>query len=79
MSTEGKPADVVIREDGTTWVRVERYGVAALVNLEEVRRPLFVGRVVVDGPESPSYADLRAGLLASAYVRDPGFRWGGVL
>ncbi|QOP64959.1 hypothetical protein SEA_BRYNNIE_61 [Arthrobacter phage Brynnie] len=78
MSMEGKPADVVIREDGTTLVRVERYGVAVLVNLEELRRPLVVGRVVVDGP-SPSFADLRAGLLASAYVRDPGFRWGGVL
>ncbi|URM87030.1 hypothetical protein SEA_BASILISK_64 [Arthrobacter phage Basilisk] len=51
MGTEdkGKPADVVIREDGTTWVRVERYGVAALVNLEELRRSPVVGRVYV-GP-----------------------------
>lgn len=75
---KGKPADVVIREDGTTWVRVERYGVAVLVNLEELRRPPFVGRVVVGDPGA-SYADLRAGLLASAYVRDPGFRWGGAV
>ncbi|AYN58290.1 hypothetical protein PBI_KEPLER_64 [Arthrobacter phage Kepler] len=31
------PADVVIDPDGTTWVRLEAYGVAVLANMDKLR------------------------------------------
>lgn len=31
--------DIVVDEDGTTWVRLERFGHSVLVNIEELRKP----------------------------------------
>ena len=34
------PADVVIEQDGTTWVRLEAHGVAVLANLDKLRESM---------------------------------------
>lgn len=76
IAPDGKPADLIVEADGTTWLRVERYGVKAWANLEELRRPLVSGRVYIqtggtkpDGPWT---------FLGHA-VRDPGFTFGGAV
>ncbi|ASR83234.1 hypothetical protein FDI29_gp64 [Arthrobacter phage Abidatro] len=75
---DGKPADLIVQGDGTTWLRLGSLGLRAWVNLEELRRP----------PAAPSVRNwrkgglvgdpLRAGYMAAGYVRDPGFTFGGV-
>lgn len=82
VAPDGEPADVVIEEDGTTWLRLEAYGVKVWANLDKLREPVTVPPVSGWRFREPSYADLtlgRAAWMGSAYVRDPGFRFGGVV
>lgn len=83
IAPDGKPADLVIEADGTTWLRLEAYGVKAWANLEELRRPFDVGRVYVGpvGAPVPPVADYmwRAAAVPGMFGRDPGFRFGGVV
>lgn len=76
---DGRPADLIVEEDGTTWLRVEGMGFKCWANLDKMREPVPVPPVKSWTVRPPSSADLRAGLLVSAYVRDPGFRLGGIV
>lgn len=51
IAPDGKPADLVIEEDGTTWLRLEAHGVKAWANLEELRRPFDVGPISFPEPD----------------------------
>ncbi|AYN56880.1 hypothetical protein PBI_ANDREW_68 [Arthrobacter phage Andrew] len=70
--------DIVVDEDGTTWVRLERFGYSALVNLEELRKPptypgggyRFSG-LEPEWPLAPTLDGLRSG------ARGAGFTVGG--
>ncbi|ALY08907.1 hypothetical protein GALAXY_63 [Arthrobacter phage Galaxy] len=76
---DGKPADLIIEEDGTTWLRLGSLGIRAWVNLEELRRPPAAPSVRNWHPRGPSTEELlRAGYMAAG-VRDPGFTFGGVV
>ncbi|WAB09171.1 hypothetical protein SEA_EESA_63 [Arthrobacter phage Eesa] len=78
---DGKPADLIVKEDGTTWLRLAGYGVEAWANLDKLRDPLPVPPVKSWRFE-PSNAYMwssRADWLTSAYVTDPRPMFGGVV
>jgi hypothetical protein len=68
----------VIEEDGTTWLRIEGMGFKCWGNLDKLREPVLVPPVKSWTVRPPDQTELRAGLLVSAYIREPGFTLGGI-
>ncbi|UVK62601.1 hypothetical protein SEA_TAYLORSIPHT_62 [Arthrobacter phage TaylorSipht] len=77
---DGKPADLIVQRDGTTWIRLAAHGVAAWANLDKLREPLPVPPVRAWRFEpSNDYLLRRGEWLTSAYVTDPRPMFGGVV
>lgn len=51
IAPDGRPADLIVEEDGTTFLRVEGQGLRAWVNLDKLRDPFDAGPISFPEPE----------------------------
>lgn len=79
---DGMPADLIVEEDGTTWLRADGFGFNNWANLDKLREPPVPAgyRVRVDPlPADTNLHTLRADYMVAGAVRATGFNWGRVM